>query len=88
MKAICLRDNVESEVSTYKDVMYSDTTSVKLPYRIYKLTNDQFNEIPYELNYEYYFIEDVLYKSFITTDYKPFAKEIEQLELFDRRDYY
>ena len=88
MKAICLRDNIELEVLTYKDIMYAETTSKNLPYKIFKLTNDRFDEIEYGMNYSYYYIKEVLYDSFLTNNYKPFAKETEQLELFDRRDYY
>ena len=87
MKAICLRDKEDLEVLTYKDIMYAETTSTSLPYKIFKHTNDQFNEIEYGMNYSYYYIDDVLYDSFLTNDYKPFAKEIEQLALFDSRNW-
>ena len=84
MIAISLRDNKELTVFKYKNILYAETNSNSLPYRIFEQTSDKPNEIAYETNYSYYYIDNVLYDSYLSNVYKSFSTDTEQLTLFDR----
>ena len=72
----------------YKNILYGMTDSKNLPYRIFQLSNDKIDQIEYGMNYSYYYINGILYDTFLTNNYKAFAIATEQMELFDRRDYF
>jgi len=83
MIGVSLRDKKELVILKYKNVLYAETDSNSLPYRIFELEPLKEEEIKYEMNYGHYYINGVLYDSYLSNVYKPFAEETEQLTLFD-----
>ena len=76
--------NVPYEVNTYKDILYIETNDSQLPYQILQRSDVKESDIEFGHLYSHYKIDNIIYDSFLTNNYKAFASDQnKQLTIFD-----
>ena len=82
-KAINLYHNFIYDVFTFKEVLYLITEIKSCPYIILTLSNLSVEDIEEYHRYSYYVIDNKLYDSFYTNNYKVFALKPNKPTIFD-----
>jgi hypothetical protein len=83
-----LNPNYQYEVKRYKSVLYFEQDSDENKYYILEKSYEKENDIQEGYQYSYYKINGELYTGFWSNVYESFHKETEQMELFDRRNWF